>query len=66
VKVAVNRREVELAPRATVSALLRRLGLPTESTLVERNGEPVERARYGEQELEDGDTIVVARAVAGG
>ena len=34
--------------------------------LVERNGEPVERERYGERELEEGDRLVVARPVAGG
>ena len=34
--------------------------------LVERNGEPVERDRYGDTALEDGDTLVVARPVAGG
>jgi thiamine biosynthesis protein ThiS len=33
---------------------------------VERNGEPIERDRYAEQELEEGDRIVVARPVAGG
>ena len=34
--------------------------------LVERNGEPVERTHYGNTALEDGDTLVVARPVAGG
>jgi thiamine biosynthesis protein ThiS len=66
VKVTVNRREVELDGAGTVSALLEHLGLPSESTLVERNGEPVERVRYAVERLEPGDSIVVARAVAGG
>jgi sulfur carrier protein ThiS len=34
--------------------------------LVERNGEPVDRARYRDTELADGDRLVVARPVAGG
>jgi sulfur carrier protein ThiS len=42
------------------------LGLGAKYALVERNGEPVERARYGETALADGDTLVVARPVAGG
>jgi len=66
VNVVVNGRGVELEQRATVAGLLDRLGLETPYALVERNGEAVERARYGELELEEGDTLVVARPVAGG
>jgi thiamine biosynthesis protein ThiS len=66
VKVIVNNREVELPSPATVEALLRALGLETPYALVERNGEPVERARYDKVELEEGDRLVVARPVAGG
>jgi thiamine biosynthesis protein ThiS len=46
--------------------LLERLGLGARYALVERNGEPVERSRYAEVSLEDGDRLVVARPVAGG
>jgi thiamine biosynthesis protein ThiS len=46
--------------------LLARLGLDGRYTLVERNGEPVDRARYGEVELAESDRLVVARPVAGG
>jgi thiamine biosynthesis protein ThiS len=66
VKVIVNNREVELPSPATVEALLRALGLETPYALVERNGEPVERARYDQVELQEGDRLVVARPVAGG
>ena len=64
--VEVNGREHELAPGETVAGLLQALGLETGWALVERNGEPVERARYADVELEDADTLVIARAVAGG
>ena len=64
--VVVNGREQELSPGETVATLLARLGLEAGYALVERNGEPVERARYTEVELEDSDTLVVARPVAGG
>ena len=64
--VTVNGREHSLDSHATVEGLLRQLGLDGGYALVERNGEPVERKRYAETDLEDGDTLVVARPVAGG
>jgi thiamine biosynthesis protein ThiS len=64
--VLVNGREEHLGQGETVAVLLTRLGLDGRYTLVERNGEPVDRARYGEIELADSDTLVIARPVAGG
>ena len=64
--VTVNGRELEVAPAATVAALLEQLGVAGPYALVERNGEPVERERYDELELEEGDALVIARPVAGG
>jgi sulfur carrier protein len=64
--VVVNGRDVELPSGATVTALLRTLGLEGPYALVERNGEAVERAAYDEVQLEEGDAVVVARPVAGG
>jgi thiamine biosynthesis protein ThiS len=64
--VTVNGRVQPAAPGDTVESLLERLGLAAQYALVERNGEPVERGRYGETALADGDTLVVARPVAGG
>ena len=64
--IFVNGREHSVAAGATVEALLRELGLEGPYALVARNGEPVERARYADTALEDGDTPVVARPVAGG
>jgi thiamine biosynthesis protein ThiS len=66
VKVVCNGKELELPPAATVERLLRELGVDGPYALVERNGEPVERCRYGELPLEEGDRLVVARPVAGG
>jgi thiamine biosynthesis protein ThiS len=66
VTVTVNGRTQETAPGETVESLLERLGLAARYALVERNGEPVERDRYGDTTLEDGDRLVVARPVAGG
>ena len=64
--VTVNGREQAAAPGDTVESLLERLGLGAQYALVERNGEPVERARYALTELADGDHLIVARPVAGG
>jgi thiamine biosynthesis protein ThiS len=65
-RVVVNNREVDVAADATVAALLEQLGVAGPYALVERNGEPVERAEYEEVELDEGDSLVVARPVAGG
>jgi sulfur carrier protein len=64
--VTVNGRAQAVAKGETVAGLLARLGLGARYALVERNGEPVERAHYEEVRLEDGDHLVVARPVAGG
>ena len=64
--VVVNGRHEAVADGETLAALLERLGVGPRYALVERNGRPVERARYGEVRLEDGDRLVVARPVAGG
>ena len=64
--VTVNGRKLDLSPAATVAMLLEQLGVAGPYALVERNGEPVERVRYAEVELEEGDTLIVARPVAGG
>ena len=65
-RVVVNGRELELVSAATVERMLEQLGLETPYALVERNGEPVERERYDTEQLEEGDSLVVARPVAGG
>ena len=62
----VNGRDQQVAEGETLAGLLQRLGLGARFALVERNGEPVERTRYEEVRLEDGDRLVVARPVAGG
>ena len=64
--VRINGKEQAVSDGETVAGLLEQLGLGTPYALVERNGEPVERARYEEVRLEDGDHLVVARPVAGG
>jgi thiamine biosynthesis protein ThiS len=50
----------------SVEGLVRSLGLDPLCVIVERNGEPVERKRYAEVALEEGDRLELVRAVAGG
>jgi thiamine biosynthesis protein ThiS len=64
--IVVNGRRHDVEPGETVATLLADLGLEGGYALVERNGEAVDRARYGEVELASGDNLVVARPVAGG
>ena len=52
----VNGRRYVLDPDETIAALLVRLEIAARYTLVERNGEPVERERYEEVRLADGDS----------
>jgi len=62
----VNGRRHQLEEGETVARLLERLGVAGRYALVERNREPVERSRYEEVKLGEGDRIIVARPVAGG
>jgi sulfur carrier protein len=66
VTVLVNGQPHELVAGETVAGLLERLGVGGRYALVERNGEPLDRARYPVVELAEGDQLVVARPVAGG
>lgn len=64
--ITVNGRQQDFREGETVASLLERLEIAGRYALVERNGKPVERERYDACELRDGDTVVVARPVAGG
>ena len=61
-----NGKPVQLSDGATVVDLLTELGLGARWVVVERNGEPVERARMAATALAEGDRLELVRAVAGG
>ena len=65
-KVTANGEEVTLGDGSTAKDLLDQLGLGAKWVLVERNGEPVERAHLATTVLADGDRLELVRAVAGG
>lgn len=64
--VLANGKSVELGEGSTVDDLLAHLGLGGKWVLVERNGEPVDRAHLANTALSDGDRLELVRAVAGG
>jgi thiamine biosynthesis protein ThiS len=64
--VTVNGQAMEVDDAVSVADFLRGRGLDPKYVVVERNGEPVERSRYEEIGLADGDRLELIRAVAGG
>ena len=65
-KVTANGDEVPLRDGSTAMDLIEQLGLGPRWVLVERNGEPLERAALATTLLHDGDRLELVRAVAGG
>jgi sulfur carrier protein len=66
VRVIVNGEPMDIAGDQSVGGLLTALGLGAKWVLVERNGEPVNRADVASTGLADGDRLELVRAVAGG
>jgi thiamine biosynthesis protein ThiS len=64
--IILNGEPYALPPGGTLSALLAALELPAEWVLVELNGEPVPRDRYGATRLAAGDRLELATPMAGG
>ena len=64
--VVANGQSFEVNDATTVAAFIRQRELDPRFVVVERNGEPLERARYEEVVLADGDRLELVRAVAGG
>ncbi len=65
-RVVANGKEFDVDGAVTVADFIRRRELDPRYVVVERNGEPLERSRYEETPLRDGDRLELVRAVAGG
>ena len=65
-RVVANGKPFEVERAVTVAEFIRSRDLDPRYVVVERNGEPLERARYEETALSDGDRLELVRAVAGG
>lgn len=66
IAVTANGKPLEVERGTLVSAFIRSRGLDPRYVVVEHNGEPLERARYDDVMLEEGDRLELVRAVAGG
>lgn len=64
--VTINGEFREVAGGLTVAALLKELGLEPAATVVERNGDIVERTAYATAAVEAGDVYELVRFVGGG
>ena len=64
--IIINGREIPDAEGLTLAADLEREGLAARRLAVERGGEIVPRAAYGETVLSDGDRIEIVHFVGGG
>ena len=65
-RVTLNGRSREVSGESTVENLIRAMDLDPRFVIVERNGEPLARARYADVRVADGDRLEFVRAVAGG
>lgn len=65
-RIIANGSLYEVDGGMTVAAFIRSRSLDPRFVVVERNGEPLERERYDDVRLDDGDRLELVRAVAGG
>lgn len=65
-RVTANGKPFDVESGTTVAGFIRLRSLDPRFVVVERNGEPLERARYEEVALGEGDRLELVRAVAGG
>ena len=63
--IVANGKTRDVADGATIRDFLNELGWKPEWVVVEHNGEPVERRRFADVTLSEGDRLEVVRAVAG-
>jgi thiamine biosynthesis protein ThiS len=66
VNVTINGEKRSITPGTTVASLLEDLSLKPEATVVQRNDNVLERARYRDTALADGDVLELVRFVGGG
>lgn len=65
-EILVNGEKRDVDAGKTVEQLLTDLALEPRATVVERNGEIVERAQFPQEKLAEGDRLELVRFVGGG
>lgn len=66
VRISANGKTREIPADSTVGAFIASLGLDAARTIVELDGEPLERRRFGDTKLAPGARIEIAQMVGGG
>lgn len=64
--IVVNGAAREFKPDATVLSVIEALGLHAQTIVVQRNDDIVERERFAETALTEGDVLELVRLVGGG
>lgn len=65
-KITLNGEIRDIAEGATVAGLLEGLGFQPAGTVVEINGEIIDRTRFENAKLSEGDRVELVRFVGGG
>ncbi|HET9342061.1 MAG TPA: sulfur carrier protein ThiS [Candidatus Eremiobacteraceae bacterium] len=66
IRLVVNGKSKDVPASLTVGEFIATLGLDAARTLVELNGEPLERRNFGDTKLVAGARIEIAQMVGGG
>ncbi|HXL78109.1 MAG TPA: sulfur carrier protein ThiS [Candidatus Eisenbacteria bacterium] len=66
IALQINGRRVELEEPTALLNYLEKLGVSPRAVAVEHNGVIIERSRYAEAMLNDGDVVEIVRMVGGG
>ena len=66
IQIVANGKTREIPANSTVGAFIASLGLDAGRTIVELDGEPLERRSFGDTQLAPGSRIEIAQMVGGG
>lgn len=65
-KIKVNNKETELIQGSNVASLAQQLELPLQGVAVALNNRMIPRGQWAEQEIKEGDSLVIIKAACGG
>lgn len=65
-KIQVNNKETELTQGNNVASLAQQLELPQQGVAVALNNRMIPRSQWVEQEIKEGDNLVIIKAACGG
>jgi thiamine biosynthesis protein ThiS len=66
IEVRINGGSRALRPGLDLARLLEELGVSARTVIVEKNGEVIQRERFGQEPVEDGDAIELIQLMGGG